>query len=150
MWFYPNVTTIIWVSIRRPPHVNFFGSCWLTSRLGRSGAQPILCQRIHPQSLPPLNHQESVLRLWENTRSHREDMIKGRETIPVLVQHSSKDSRCMAQTVHQVPTPQNKLSAPKFDPSPVYGAAQGCTPSEECDEMGEPNGPERMRPHYTL
>ena len=79
-----------------------------------------------------------------------EDVVKKRETIPVVVQQSSKDGRRVAQTVHQVPTPRDKPLAPTFDPFPAYGDSQDCAHPEAHDPTREPNGPERIRPDSTF
>ena len=70
----------------------------------------------------------------------------------VLVQHVSKDGRRMAQTVHNVPTPRAIPPDPNppFDPTPVYGITQDSTSAKLCDPMGEPDGPERVCPHFVF
>lgn len=80
-----------------------------------------------------------------------EDIFKKGETItPIIIQHSSKDSRRLEQTVHSVATPQDQPPAHTFNPSPAYDAAQSWVSPEVNDPMLEPDSTDRVRPRFSL
>lgn len=66
--------------------------------------------------------------------------------LPVVVQQSSKDGCRINRTVHQVPvpTPQQDLPPPTFNPSPVFEDTQGHVFPDVDDPMGEPSGSEHV------
>ena len=79
-----------------------------------------------------------------------EDVFGKGEVLPAPVQQSSKDGRCVEQTIHKIRTPQEKPPAPTFDPSPMYGATEHCAYPEVHDQMNESNDPERICPNFSL
>lgn len=77
-----------------------------------------------------------------------EGAFRKRESLPVLVQQSSKDGRRMEETIHKIAAPRDKPPAPTFDPSPTYVAPRDAPPGV-CDPMGEPDGPARVCPLFS-
>ena len=75
---------------------------------------------------------------------------KSDKIIPVLVQQKSKDGRRLEQSVHNVPLPQDQPRPPTFNPSPAYEAAMDDAFPGSHDPSDEPNGPERVSPHFSL
>lgn len=74
--------------------------------------------------------------------------IKKSKTLPVIVQHLSKDGRRIEQTVHEIPAPQPNPLLLAFDPSPVVPEDNGgiflnTEPSNEGSE-------DRVRSHFSL
>jgi len=75
-------------------------------------------------------------------------------TLPVVVQHSSKDGRRIEQTIHQVPMSQPNPPPLRFDPRPVVEEVE----EDEAAFLGffnvEPpsggNGGDRVRSHFSL
>jgi len=79
-----------------------------------------------------------------------------RKVFPVIVGHSSKDGRRAGQTVHQIPTSEQTILPPTFDPSPVVNntwdeswddAWDNAFPEAD-DTTGEPNSQEPVRPCF--
>ena len=70
--------------------------------------------------------------------------------LPVVVQHSSNDSRRVERTVRQIPTPRQNTLPPAFNPSPSFEDAQDHAFGDASEPMDEQNGPEHVSLRFSL
>ena len=81
--------------------------------------------------------------------------MRGELALPVLVQQTSKDGRCVERTVHKIPVsrakppppPQANPPPPTFDPFPMFEDTQDASPGV-WDPADELSGTERVRPRF--
>jgi len=79
-----------------------------------------------------------------------------RTLLPVVIMHSSKDGCRVEQTVHRIPTLQQNLPPPTFNPSPVVNDAWDDAWDDawyyafpdDGDATVKPNGAEPVRPYF--
>ena len=111
-----------------------------TSTLTFSGSYPTMLSRI--RSIVMGKHKKKPQNI---VKLDLEEHTLGKEEIlPICVQHSSKDSHHIEQTIHAVPAPRDNPPPPTFNPSLAFKATQDSMSAKGPGPADELNGLEHV------